>query len=308
MWFCLCFSINQWTGMRNKLTLLLLLCMSIAASSQDEDVLRPKGRPDGNGSQANTRQSKSKSSKNPWSYGVEVGPNANIFSQSMSGLQKDSRLSVFENGFGRDFFLGLCVDYKLSDNTGIQFIVAYDQKDFSNSKDAIRDAIRPDNSVVDASVTGNYVTRISYLTITPQYRWNITPETFLLVGPTIHLKSGNASQSFLEQINSPEDVYYSFGTPNQSKVIVANTDNLDANSTRVGLEIDFGYKYQLTPKLSLVPKVGFQYMVTAFGKDEEAVDDTKYYTTPPFPGTVPVTATSKALHSLQFSIGIWYNF
>jgi len=294
--------------MKNKLTLLMLLFSSIVAYSQDEDVLRPKGRGINEEEQYRNRRSSSKTGKNPWSYGVEVGSNLNLFSQSMSGLQQDSRLSVFESGSGVSPFIGVFLDYALTDETGIQVKLAYDQKDFSNSKDAILDAIGEDLSVVDAFVTGDYATSTLYLTFTPQFRWNINQDFFLLAGPTIHFKSGKATQKFTETINSPDDVYYFLGTPNQTRTFVSNADNLEINSTRVGLEFDLGYKYMFTPELTFVPKIGYQYMFTTFGKDEKIDDFTKYHTTPPFPGTVPITINSKALHSLQFSVGIWYNF
>lgn len=294
--------------MKNKLILLLLLFTSIVAYSQDEDVLRPNGRDINESERYRNRQNSSNSTKNPWSYGFDVGLNFNFFSQTMTGLQQDSRLAVFESGTGFSQFVGVYVDYALTDETGIQLKLSIDKKDFSNSNDAIRDAIMPDLSVVDAFVTGEFETSASFITLTPQFRWNINQEFFLLAGPTIHIKSVNASQNFKEIINSPEDVYYNVGTPDQSKTFESNTDNLEINATRVGLQFDLGYMYKVTPELTFVPKLGFQYMATTFGQDEDSFDDTKYYSTPPFPGTVPITANDKMLHSIQLSIGIWYNF
>lgn len=293
--------------MRNKLTLLLLLCFCIAAYSQDEDVLRPKGRPASEGDQTNNRQSKSKSGKNPWSYGVEVGLNVNMYSESLTGLQSNSRFSVFESGSGFSPFLGAYLDYALSDNTGIQFKMAVDQKDFGNTKDGIRDAIYDNNgnqSVVDAYVNGDFKIKSTYITLTPQFRWNVTKDFFLLAGPTIHIKAVNSTFEFTETITAPSEVYYNYNTALQSKTSKINNDNLDINSTRVGLELDLGYKYQVTPKMTFVPKIGYQYMFTKFSNSENFYDDTKALTQP----LALVEAKDAMLHSLQFSIGIWYNF
>lgn len=291
--------------MKNKLTLLLLLCFCMAAYSQDEDVLRPKGRPASDGSQTNNRQSKSKSGKNPWSYGVEVGLNLNMYSESLTGLQSNSRFAVFESGSGFSPFLGAYLDYALSDNTGIQFKLAVDQKDFSNTKDGIRDATDYDNNTtIDAFVKGEFKTSASYYTITPQFRWNFTQDFFLLVGPTLHIKAISATRDSTESITSPDNVYYAFGTPQQSKVIKSSDTDLNIITARVGLEFDLAYQYKVTPKMTFVPKIGYQYMFTNFVESQNFVDDSRNLTKT----LVPVEAKDAMLHSLQLSIGIWYNF
>lgn len=291
--------------MKNKLTLLLLLCFCMAAYSQDEDVLRPKGRPASDGSQTNNRQSKSKSSKNPWSYGVEVGLNLNMYSQSMSGLHPDSRFAVFESGSGFSPFIGVYLDYALSDNTGIQFKLAVDQKKFGNTKSGIIDAQRElSTEVIAASVNSEYTNTAEFITITPQFRWNITQDFFLLAGPSIHIKSGKARQEFSETLISPSDVYYNGYFPEKPTKIVVNTDDFLITDTRVGLQFDLGYQYKVSPKMTFVPKIGFQYMFTNFNDDETFTENSRPLTL----GNVIGTATNKALHSLQLSIGIWYNF
>ncbi len=292
--------------MKNNLTLLLLLCFSIAAYSQDEDVLRPKGREAREGEQTNNRRSNSKSGKNPWSYGVEVGLNLNMYSQSMSGLQPNSRFAVFESGSGFSPFIGVYLDYALSDKTGIQLKVAVDQKDFGNTKDGVRDATDFDaNSLIDAFVSGEYTTKATYFTFTPQFRWNFTQDFFLLVGPTIHIKGLSATRDSMETITAPSNVYYAFGTPNESKVIKSTDSDFNITTARVGLELDLAYQYRVTPKMTFIPKIGYQYMFTNFVESKDFDDDSRALTQT----LVPNVATKDAmLNSLQLSIGIWYNF
>ena len=54
----------------------------------------------------------------------------------------------------------------------------------------------------------------------------------------------------------------------------------------------------------LVPKIGFQYMFTKFANDEsDLIDNSKSLST----GLSPIiTLTDKMLHSLQFSLGLWF--
>lgn len=277
-----------------------------ATYAQDEDVLRPHG-----GGKMGGRSSNASSSSTPIMLGIEAGINYNMFSQTMNGLVPDSRFAVLGSGTGISPFVGAFIDIGLTDKLGLQVKLAYDQKKFGNIKDGIRNCAVDDPifgfKVVDAQITGEFTNTITYIDLTPQIRWNVTPEFFVLVGPTAHFKIGNASQTFTETIKTPGDCYYGLGTPNQSKTLQINSDSVTVNSSRLGAQIDLGYKIPLSSSIFLVPKVGFQYMFTKLVDNEVGFDDSKRIDNPPpTTGIVPITLTDRALHSLQFSLGLWF--
>jgi hypothetical protein len=291
--------------MKTTLTIFALLSVLTcsAAFAQDEDVLRPRG----GGRMGRNSSSNSSSSSTPIMLGIEAGINYNMFSQTITGLVPDSRFAVFGSGKGISPLVGAFIDVGLTHNLGLQVKLAYDQKKFGNTKDAIRDCRVTDpifgtTSVVDAQITGEYTNTITYIDLTPQLRWNITPEFFLLVGPTVHFKTGNASQTFTETISSQGDCFYNIGTPQQSKQLTISSDSVSVNSPRFGAQIDVGYKFILSPSVFLVPKAGFQYMFTRLVDDENGFDDSKALTL----GIVPISLTDRLLHSLQFSLGLWF--
>jgi len=209
------------------------------------------------------------------------------------------------SGNGISPLVGAFVDIGIADNIGLQFKLAYDQKKFGNTKDAIIDCqVVGAGNIVDASISGEYTNTVSYIDLTPQLRWNVTPEFFVLVGPTAHFQIGNGSGTFAETITSQGECYFNFGTPQQSKTQQLNFDSLGTNAPRFGAQIDLGYKYSLSPTMFLVPKIGFQYMFTKFANDEsDLIDNSKSLST----GLSPIiTLTDKMLHSLQFSLGLWF--
>lgn len=294
--------------MKSAITIIVLVFMKYNFSfAQDEDVLRPHGNKANGNSKVQQNAKSISTSKSSIIIGLEGGLNFNMFSQTMNGLTPNSRFAVFESGSGVSPFFGAFIDYGITNNIGIQFKLAYDNKKYGNSKDAIRDCQVVDQSngtvnIVDAQVTGNYTNSISYLDITPQLRWDATPELFVLIGPTIHLQIGKSSLEFEENISSLGECYYNYGTVNQSKTTKISLESDATVSTRIGTQIDVGYKLPISKNILLVPKIGFQYMFSKSDVDETASDDTKLYTT----GIVPFTAINKSLNSFQFSIGIWF--
>jgi hypothetical protein len=275
--------------------------------AQSEDVLRPHGNKAIGNSKVQQNAKSISTSKSSIIIGVEGGLNFNMFSQTMNGLTPNSRFAVFESGTGLSPFFGVFIDYEISNNLGFQFKLAYDNKKYSNTNDAIRDCQVVDQSngsisIADAQVTGNYTNSVSYLDLTPQLRWDATPELFILIGPTIHLQLGKSTLEFEENISSLGECYYNYGTVNQSKTSKLSFESDATVPTRFGTQIDIGYKYPISKNILLVPKIGLQYMFSKLDADKKASDDTKLYTT----GIVPFTAINKSLNSLQFSIGIWF--
>ena len=278
---------------------LLVVCLSLTASAQDEDVLRPRGS---NSSNAR-RGSSSSSSSTPIIFGIEAGLNYNMFSQTMSGLLQDSPYSMYQSGTGISPLIGVFLDVEVAKNFGLQFKIAYDQKNFGRTGNGIIDCQIVGGSVTQVPVTTEYTNKITYFDITPQLRWNITPELVLLVGPTAHFQLGGASSTTTYTIPESEQCFFRLGTANQSKTLTTTTDSNKVTSPRFGAQIDLGYKFPLTPSISLVPKIGYQYMFTPVNDDTSFMDDSRFLST----GAAPVVnVTDRTLHSLQFTLGLWF--
>jgi hypothetical protein len=278
---------------------LLVLCMSLSASAQDEDVLRPRGS---NSSNAR-RGSSSSSSSTPMIFGIEAGLNYNMFSQTMSGLLQNSPYIMYQSGTGISPLIKFFLDVEVANNFGLQFKIAYDQKSFGRTGNGIIDCQVLGGAVTQVPVTTEYTDKITYFDITPQLRWNITPELVLLVGPTAHFQSGSTSSTSTFTIPESEQCFFKFGTANQSKTLTSTTDSSNVTSPRFGAQIDLGYKFPLTTSISLVPKIGYQYMFTPVNDDTSFMDDSRFIST----GAAPVVKiTDRTLHSLQFTLGLWF--
>ncbi|MBK9248333.1 MAG: outer membrane beta-barrel protein [Ignavibacteria bacterium] len=280
---------------------IIVLGMTVSAFAQDEDVLRPRGS---NSSNARRGSSSSGStSSTPIIFGIEAGMNYNMFSQTMSGLLPDSRFAMLASGNGISPLVGAFVDIEVARNLGVQIKLAYDQKKFGNSGNAIIDCeTAGTGAIVDATITGEYTNTVTYLDLTPQLRWNITPELVFLIGPTVHFQLGNGTGTFSETITSAGECYFNFGQSNQSKTSAITIDSIGTIAPRFGTQIDLGYKFNLSSMIYLVPKVGYQFMFTKLAEDEASSDNSRF----PSLGLVPITATNKTLHSLQFTLGLWF--
>lgn len=240
-----------------------------------------------------------------WYLAIEGGLNYNMYSEPQSGLVPNSTYNVFSTGKGTSLFVALTVGVELSKTIGVELALSYDKKKFSNTQQGIRDAIiEPIGSIIPATVETTVEGTATYIGITPLLRYNATEQLCFTFGPTILLTSGTPSQAYNEKIIT-DSVYYFYGTPQQARSISATGDITTNVSTRFGLALGAGYKFAVSKKAFLYPKIGYQLMLSKFMDDQKFTEDSRPITNPQT--TDGASSTNSALNSLQFSIGLLIN-
>jgi hypothetical protein len=280
-----------------RVFVILFMAAAISAVAQDEDVLRPNGRPDG-------MSSSSSSSSIPIMFGIEGGLQYNMMSQPVSGFRESSPFHTFEEGAGFSPYVAIMADIGLSSTVGIQLRAAWDAKSFSNSFTAEYDCEDVVSGAVPiASIKQDFSGSITYVNVGMSLRWNITPQLVFLAGPVASFRSGPLKQTLDEEVLSPEECYFNFNTPEQSKTQSQTIEDSTATSSRYGLEVSLGYMIPLSSSISLVPRVEYQYMFTPFYDNPD---------TPFTDASAPVnygvqtgTVSDASLNSLRFVLGLW---
>lgn len=281
------------------------LLVASAAHAQDEDVLRPSGR------LATGRTSASPSSgSSRWAIGVEGGVNASFFGQTVNGPLETSIFRVNESGFGIAPFASLFVDYSITDRIGVQLKAAYDGKAFGRTHKAVvdctlRDALGNAIGVVATDMEAEYSSTIAYATITPLFRWEPLDRFVVLIGPTFQFRASALTTTSTVSVADTSLCLFNPGTPDESRTI-SSEESLDSTlaNLRVGIDVSIGYRFWLSPTVSLVPRIGYQYIFTRpLENDVAGIDQSRLGTDQ----ARPYTITDPTLHSLQAVLGLWIN-
>ncbi len=315
--------------MKTQLYLRVLLFLTLCVSSvhaQEEDVLRPKGRP----ISAQERSGYSWSNRPerlPFSLGLYGGLNMNSFSQTVSYGTPSVREPLepaLESGSGSSPFFGFLVDYAFSPNAALQLRLEYDSKSFEHSQSGSIDVTDEFNSIIQnmGAVTASYTAKVSYLNIEPTLRFNIDENFFLTFGLNYQMQMGDFLRNDKLSKTNPADTFwfridYNF-TQGKFDVIERELKNVSSSitpdgnltpqvpsivSSRVGIVPGAGALIPLTRSLALAAEIRYQYMLTALNPDFQTLDITR---TPSNISATPVTFTNPMLHSLQFSLGLWF--
>lgn len=277
------------------------LCTTMMMA-QSEDVLRPKGRPDGGDVQQTTTSSRKKL---PWILGLEGGMNVNFQNGSLQGTLENSPYNAFQSGSGFSPFFGLYFEVPLSKSISIGMRALYDMKAFGNS---IENAEQECEDLVGgqfnvALLTFEYDEKISYVTLNPLIRWEATSGFFVHLGPVIQFAVDSIHSTVTRTINEDEECRFNFGTPEESRVQTIESSGEASNPTRFGVDLGVGYRLPLSPTIDLVPRVGYQWMLTPYGDDVAGIDDSQLNLV----GPVPFTYTDITLSSLQLSLSLWFH-
>jgi len=279
-------------------------CVGIAAQ---EDVLRPNGRP-GDASSSSGRSKKGKGLT--WRLGLEAGINYSMASRDITGLIETSPLLAFSTGSGISPLFGIYAEVELTPSIAIGTRVLYDMKSFGNTKsDATLDCIILDEYgvVVNAStanLNAEYTQTVNYVTINPLIRWSVADRFFVHLGPVLQFATSDIETKIVQTMDDGEICRFNFGTPDSSTTFTSTgTDPADP-SFRVGLDLGLGYRIPLTKTIDLVPRVGYQFMFTPYGKEETGIDASNAIMSPP---ERTYTATAPTLHSLQASLSLWFS-
>jgi hypothetical protein len=183
-----------------------------------------------------------------------------------------------------------------------------DQKSVSGSKSGLlQDCETFDpygNSTFSvASMSGEFTQSLTFFTFTPVVRVDLMDNFFAQVGPTIHLPTQNAQSTVTLTIDPSDQCSFNFGQPNESKVNTVSTEDDNIPALRVGLDAAIGYRFAIADGMELVPRIGYQLMITSFDNESSGTDPTRASTDPPARDFIARPAT---LNSLQASIALWF--
>lgn len=278
-------------------TVLTLVAGSLQA--QNEDVLRPYGRP-GDAQQTDTR---AKSKREKMVLGVEGGGLLSFFSQT---LERDVQVTgspedVLKSATGWGTTFGLFFDAPLSSSVGLQFRVNYNKQAFSNTStadtiDATIVGIRPRDgeapqgftSVVPMPVHTTASWTTNSISIAALARIDIVDELFLTIGPIASIKMGDVVRhDMIEKAEADTMTWISIdynGTPGRYQSIhrdisvasnilpVGSISTSTYAGARFGLEAGIGYRWKVSQSAYLAPNVRYQYMFSKMNDTFQSTD------------------------------------
>lgn len=308
--------------MRLMIPLLLIASCTVVTAQDNEDVLRPQGRPGGGSSSTRSL---------PVILGIEAGLNVNFYGQGVSRLIDlvNSPEDVVKSGTGFSPMFGLFADVPLSSGIGLQFRAAYDAKSAGATKsDGIVEATVPNigtvvegskSNVVDATTETEFGISMNAVTLAVLGRFDLTSNLFATFGPVVNLAVGDVTRTDRVKVLAPDDVFilrdYE-GNPIQEKEISresnlsqtvlpqgSQVESSTYSSVRVGLELGMGYRFNLTPTMYLAPNVRYQYFISPFTTDSyTSLDNSRSQSE----GQVPITFDKATLNTLAFVLQLGF--
>lgn len=291
--------------MRTWSCLIIAFIVGCVALPAQEDVLRPKGRPGA----VESGKRKSSSKGLTWRLGLEAGINYSMASRDITGPIATSPIMAFTSGSGISPLFGIYAEVEVSSSIAIGARVLYDMKSFGNTKtDATLDCIILDEygSIINtstANLDAEYTQTINYVTINPLIRWSVADRFFVHLGPVLQFAASDVETKIVQTMDAGEICRFNFGTPDSSTTFSSTGTEAADPSFRVGLDVGLGYRIALSKTIDLVPRVGYQFMFTPYGKEETGIDASNAIMDPP---ERTYTATAPMLNSLQASLSLWF--
>lgn len=278
-----------------------------------EDVLRPNGR----GGVAATAEGSAASIDRPRQSGpglvlrggIEAGLGVNFFQRTIEGILPTSPVGLLSSGSGISPLYGVYAEIELSPTVSLGLRMMVDHKSVSGSKSGllqdciVNDAYGNPTQVTTASLSGEFTQSLTFFTFTPVVRFDLMDNFFAQVGPTIHLPTQNAQATTTLTIDPSDQCSFNFGQPNESKVNTTTAEDANIPAMRIGLDAAVGYRLPIADGIELVPRVGYQLMITSFDNESSGTDATRELTDPPVRDFIARPAT---LNSLQASIALWF--
>ena len=293
--------------------LILWCCAMMAAPflAAQEDVLRPNGRTQTSvGAQSGVASASSSSGHSGvFALGLEAGLGVNFFSQTLNESALDPRLvPIFKSANGLGGFINAVIDYSLSPSIGLQGRFGYQSKNVTFSGTYLENCTDVFGTFIEQT-TIDYQQKssgLNYYNLGLSLRVNATENLMFLIGPTINIINNSAavSSETKQTIVNSENCWFYTTDPvtlvrDSSKTVTTTTNINGANTTRFGIDISAAYKIPLTHNWAFIPRVGFQYFVTPAFENETFQDQN---------GNQIILAQDRALHSLQFGVGLLYYF
>jgi len=309
-------------------TVLTLVAGSLLA--QNEDVLRPNGKP-GDVQQNNKRSS---SNRDKMVLGVEGGGLLSFFSQT---LERDVQVTgspedVLKSASGWGTSYGLFLDIPLSSSFGFQFRGNYNRQSFSSSStadtiDASIVGIRPrdrenpqGDEVVPMPVQTSVAWTTNSISIAALARIVIVDELFLTVGPIASIRMGDVVRhDEIKKIETDTSTWISidyngiagrYQTISRDVSVATNVLPVGAISTstyaaaRFGLEAGIGYCWRVGPTAYIAPNVRYQYMFSNMNETYQSTDESRSI----LQRTSNVTYSNAMLNALAIVLQVGFYF
>ncbi|RMF35058.1 MAG: hypothetical protein D6747_03435 [Chlorobiota bacterium] len=287
--------------MEGRMLQRFLLCVfaaSVAVALQaDEDVLRPKGRPE-----SWTGPPSRGLIRNPWALGIEVGGSLSLFGQDVTQYQAPTYQSNLTRGSGFGPLLNLAVDYALTDALGIQARLGYDQKHFTTSGYLDSPCETPPGSgfFIPTRVEHTRSQTIAYWTGGIALRYRFEENWVVLAGITYHSRS-NASFTETDSITSSTCQFYDdAGFPIGQRRQESGSNTSAFNAARWSLDLSVGYRIPLSENIVFLPRLAGQIFLNPITGDNLS---SGYH---PVLGQI-YAFTNRRLHALQLVLGVWFN-
>jgi hypothetical protein len=294
-----------------RIVLLLLAVMMVLlryTADAQEDVLRPNGR----GTDARVQQDDAPVIRVPGPIlrvGIEGGLTYATLSRTIDGILPTSPYSIASSGSGVDVMYGVYAEVELSPMIALGMRLMVDNRRISATRDGllqdclILDEYGVPQSVSVVSLRGEYERTQSFVTFTPLLRLSITDRLFAQVGSTIQLPTSKISTAFTLTIPDSEPCSFNYGQPDSTKVSTSTSEETDYPALRLGLDVAIGYRIPLFDGLELVPRVGYQFMLSSFDGEAEGIDYSREYSDPP---PRAYTSTASMMNHLQASLSLWF--
>ncbi len=265
-----------------KSIIILGLLVTLTATAQ-EDVLHPHGK---KGAYMETESRRYA----PFSLGIELGANYNMFSQDHSWTPNYTNTvwDAVKTADGFSPYVSAFVDVPLNEKWGLQGKVTFDWKHFENSSNGIYSNIEYFGDITHYDA--KYTTKADMLNIDLSLllRYNFTREFFISAGPIVLFSAGDLTNTWSQTVYYAPNEYQSTG----------NLEEKYSPKTRIGLEAGLGYKFSLSKNLWLVPQVHFQWVPTLLLEDAKNIPWGPYIH----------NYENRKLNSLQLGLGLWFDF
>lgn len=312
---------------RTLVTACLLATGAGLLHAQDEDVLRPKGRPEGSRRSTATRSSM----EDKFRLGLEVGGTFGFMNQSMdrTAALADSPEDVLASGSGLSPFVNILADLPLTNSMGIRFRLGWDQRRLSHEKAGIVDAFNKNDSTTgDMNVTSSYKMVTNNIDAGILFRIDVAPRLFIAAGPVALFSFGNIEREDALQWDGPVGTNIAIDyelQPGQysriSRTVTRNTNILpngdlqssDPNvvdaaakpwkTTQVGFELGVGYETEIAKGIFLSPHLRFQYYFTKMS-DKFTAEDISRIATQRFS---TITFGGGNMAAVQLGVGLLFD-
>lgn len=282
-------------------TLLITVLMGTTTAWTQEDVLRPQGKPI---IPTGTTTVHRRSSGVTWRLGFEAGANLNFASQEINGSHARSPINVFRSGMGVSPLLGIYAEVQATNNISIGARFLYDKKSSSNTETNAEEdcTLLGTGNLSLAQIDSKYEASITYFTFNPLVRFSFADRFFVQFGPVLQFAATDMVTTYTRTVDAEEECRFIDGSPEGAMSAVGTVTDKADPSLRVGLDLGVGYRIPISPRIDLVPRIGYQMMLSPIAKGGESVDATRALTL----GVVPITFGDAMLSSLQMSLSIWF--